>query len=62
MWQPRVAVDAMGGDHGPAVAVEGARLASQLGLRVCLAGPEALLPLHRTALPHGRAFGMHGPH
>jgi phosphate acyltransferase len=41
--QPRVAVDAMGGDHGPAVAVEGARLASQLGIGVCLAGPEALL-------------------
>jgi glycerol-3-phosphate acyltransferase PlsX len=34
----------MGGDHGLAVAVEGARLASrELGVRVSLVGPEALL-------------------
>jgi phosphate acyltransferase len=51
--QPRVAVDAMGGDHGPAVAVEGARLASQLGLGVCLAGPELLL--RRELAAHGDA-------
>ncbi len=44
MAQPRVAVDALGGDHGLAVAVAGARLASrELGVRVSLVGPEALL-------------------
>ena len=44
MAQPRVAVDAMGGDHGPAVAVLGALLASrELDLRVSLVGPAALL-------------------
>ncbi len=44
MAQPRVVVDAMGGDHGPAVAVAGARLASrELGVRVSLVGPVALL-------------------
>ena len=44
MAQPRVAVDALGGDHGLAVAVAGARLASrELGVHVCLVGPEALL-------------------
>jgi glycerol-3-phosphate acyltransferase PlsX len=38
--QPRVAVDAMGGDHGPAAAVEGALLASrELGIRTTLVGP-----------------------
>jgi len=42
--QPRVAVDAMGGDHGPAVAVAGALRASrELGLRVTLVGAEATL-------------------
>jgi glycerol-3-phosphate acyltransferase PlsX len=38
--QPRVSVDAMGGDHGPAAAVEGALLASrELGIRATLVGP-----------------------
>jgi glycerol-3-phosphate acyltransferase PlsX len=42
--QPRVAVDALGGDHGLAVAVEGARLASrEHGVRVSLVGPEPRL-------------------
>jgi len=37
--QPRVAVDAMGGDHGPAVVVEGAvRAARELGVAVSLVG------------------------
>src|SRR5215470_6365634 len=37
---PRVAVDAMGGDHGPGVVVEGALLAGrELGLRIALVGP-----------------------
>ena len=44
MPQPRVAVDAMGGDHGAAVVVEGALLASrELGVAVSLVGPEPLL-------------------
>lgn len=39
---PRVAVDAVGGDHGPAVVVQGAVDACrQLGLAVELVGPEA---------------------
>ncbi len=38
---PRVAVDAMGGDHGPGVVVEGAVLACrELGLRAALVGPQ----------------------
>jgi len=38
--QPRVAVDALGGDHGPAVAVEGALLAArEHGVAVSLVGP-----------------------
>ena len=40
MAQPRVAVDALGGDHGPAVAVEGALLAArEHGVAVSLVGP-----------------------
>lgn len=40
----RVAVDALGGDHGPSVVVEGAVLASrELGVAVSLVGPEARL-------------------
>jgi len=40
--QPRVAVDALGGDHGPAVVVDGAVLARrELGVAVSLVGPEA---------------------
>ncbi len=44
MAQPRVAVDAMGGDHGPAVAVAGALLATAEGsVDVALVGPGDLL-------------------
>ena len=44
MAQPRVVVDALGGDHGPAVVVEGALLASrELGVGVSLVGPERVL-------------------
>ena len=44
MPRPRVAVDAMGGDHGPAVVTEGAVLACrELGVEVSLVGPEATL-------------------
>lgn len=44
MTGPRVAVDAMGGDHGAAVVIEGALLARrELGADVSLVGPEALL-------------------
>jgi glycerol-3-phosphate acyltransferase PlsX len=40
----RVAVDALGGDHGPAVVVEGAALAGrELGVAVSLVGPEGAL-------------------
>jgi len=39
-----VAVDALGGDHGPRVVVEGAVLACrELGVRVALVGPEAIV-------------------
>jgi phosphate acyltransferase len=42
--QPRVVVDALGGDHGLAVVVEGAVLASrELGVGVSLVGPERAL-------------------
>jgi glycerol-3-phosphate acyltransferase PlsX len=54
--QPRVAVDAMGGDHGAAVAVEGALLAArELGIRVSLVGPFAELSaeLARQGAPPG---------
>jgi len=41
---PRVAVDAMGGDHGPGVVVEGTILACrELGIAADLVGPEAVL-------------------
>ena len=41
---PRVAVDAMGGDHGPAVVVEGALAACrEFDLRALLVGPRALV-------------------
>lgn len=44
MAEPRVAVDAMGGDHGPAVAVEGAVLAvRELGVGVSLVGKETVV-------------------
>jgi len=41
---PRVAVDAVGGDHGPGVVVEGAIAAHrELGLSVQLVGPQAVV-------------------
>jgi phosphate acyltransferase len=41
---PRVAVDALGGDHGPRVVVEGAVAAArELGIEVLLVGPEAIV-------------------
>jgi glycerol-3-phosphate acyltransferase PlsX len=41
---PRVAVDAMGGDHGPGVVVEGTVLACrEFGLRAALVGPRDLV-------------------
>jgi glycerol-3-phosphate acyltransferase PlsX len=41
---PRVAVDAMGGDHGPGVVVQGTLDACrELGVRVLLVGPQAQL-------------------
>ena len=44
MPQPRVAVDAMGGDHGATVVARGAVLACrELGMGVSLAGPEKTL-------------------
>ena len=70
MPQPRVAVDAMGGDHGATVVAKGAVLACrELGVGVSLAGPEAVLrdelegpgggrPAHRGARRARR--GGHG--
>jgi glycerol-3-phosphate acyltransferase PlsX len=41
---PRVAVDALGGDHGPGVVVEGSIAACrELGLKVVLVGPRATI-------------------
>jgi glycerol-3-phosphate acyltransferase PlsX len=41
---PRVAVDAMGGDHGPRVVVEGTVAACrELGVKVLLVGPKAIV-------------------
>lgn len=57
MGEPRVAVDAMGGDHGATVVTEGAVLAArELGVEVSLAGPESrvraeLERLEATSLP-----------
>jgi glycerol-3-phosphate acyltransferase PlsX len=53
-----VAVDALGGDHGPRVVVEGAVEASrELGLRVLLVGPQAIVreELRRAG---GESLGM----
>jgi len=50
----RVAVDAMGGDHGPRVVVEGAALAARdLEVDVCLVGPEAAVSAEMARLPPG---------
>jgi glycerol-3-phosphate acyltransferase PlsX len=49
----------MGGDHGPAVAVEGALLAArELGVRVTLAGPEAVLRGELLRLGGGSAVDI----
>lgn len=51
---PRVAVDALGGDHGPAVVVEGAVAACrELGLGVTLVGPQAALRAELARLDAG---------
>jgi len=51
---PRVAVDAMGGDHGIAVAVEGAVLASrEFGIRSLLVGRAALVEAELRRLSLG---------
>ena len=51
--RPAVAVDALGGDHGPRVVVEGAVAACrELGLRVLLVGPGG--HRGRGAAPRGR--------
>jgi phosphate acyltransferase len=53
---PRVAVDAMGGDHGPGVVVDGSVLAChELGLSVALVGPEAVV---RPELTRAGARGL----
>jgi phosphate acyltransferase len=53
---PRVAVDAMGGDHGPSVVVEGALLACrELGVRVLLVGPQDVV---KAELQRARGAGM----
>lgn len=51
----RVAVDALGGDHGPRVVVEGAvSAARELGVRVLLVGPRAIVAEElRRAEPEG---------
>lgn len=44
MQPPRVAVDALGGDHGPRVVVEGTIAACrELGIHVALVGPEGIV-------------------
>ena len=60
MAQPRVAVDAMGGDHGPAVVVEGAVLREPRARasRCRSSGPAALLQDELARL--GRAGGDRG--
>lgn len=48
----RIAVDAMGGDHAPAVIVEGAVAAARhLDVRVALVGPEAVVRQTLAAVP-----------
>jgi len=52
--RPRVAVDAMGGDHGATVVTRGAVLACrELGVEVSLVGPEAALRERLTGLDAG---------
>ncbi|HWX24011.1 MAG TPA: phosphate acyltransferase PlsX [Vicinamibacteria bacterium] len=58
---PCVAVDAIGGDHGPRVVVEGALSACrELGLRVRLVGPETLVKeeLRRAGPSDGLAIDV----
>ncbi len=64
MAEPRVAVDAMGGDHGLAVAVEGALLASrELAIRIALVGPRDRLQaeLQRRGDPDPRIELVNAP-
>lgn len=57
---PRIALDAMGGDHMPAAAIAGAVAAAAEGLRVVLVGDEAvLLPALGDAA--GRVEVVHAP-
>jgi glycerol-3-phosphate acyltransferase PlsX len=52
--RPRVAVDAMGGDHGATVVTRGAVLACrELGVEVSLVGPEAALREQLTGVDAG---------
>jgi glycerol-3-phosphate acyltransferase PlsX len=61
----RIALDAMGGDHGPTPNVSGARLAlaAEPDLRIVLVGDRAQLDplLAAAALPAGRAEVCHAP-
>src|SRR5262249_61162229 len=55
---PRVAVDAMGGDHGPGVVVEGTVLACrEFGLRAALVGPREVVR-EELARRGGAALGI----
>lgn len=63
-----IALDAMGGDHMPQAAVQGALQAAQQGIAVILVGDEtalkAELAKHRASIPIHHApdtFGMHDP-
>ncbi len=55
----RIAVDAMGGDHAPAVIVEGAVVAARhLDVRVALTGPTADLTAALACCPDWRELGL----
>jgi phosphate acyltransferase len=55
----RIAVDAMGGDHAPAVIVEGAVAAARhLDVRVALTGPTADLTAALASCPDWRDLGL----
>jgi len=62
---PRVAVDAMGGDHGPGVVVAGTLAACrELGVRVLLTGPRGVLEeeLRRAGAPQAAVRVIDAPH
>src|SRR5690606_39838192 len=50
---PRIALDAMGGDHMPGAALEGAAAAAAEGVRVVLVGDEAVLGPRLASLGPG---------